>query len=179
MPSLLLIGGVRSGKSSWAVAYANKFHKKTFIATAKEWDDEMRARIEQHRRERGSGWGLVECETDLASELRKAAAMSQMVVVDCLTLWVAGLMENEPDNNTLIRKFIDPVIEQIPLLTCDLLFVTNEVGQGIVPMNTSGRRFRDLQGMINQRFAEACEIVLWFVAGIPTAIKETLPGLNE
>ena len=112
---------------------------------------------------------------DLAGALDCAASQSDILVVDCLTVWTSSLLFSESCMDDIFPKWIDPVITRIDLMKSEIVFITNEVGLGIHPEYESGRKFRDLLGFVNQRFASACDHVLWFTAGIPTAIKGKLP----
>jgi adenosylcobinamide kinase/adenosylcobinamide-phosphate guanylyltransferase len=172
---MLLIGGARSGKSAWAIRYALRFPARTYIATARPDDAEMRARIARHREERGAGWNLLEAERDLLPAIRTAAMSSELILVDCLTVWVAQWMESCSDDEGM-AGYVNPVLEFIQQHRLRILFITNEVGQGIVPTNPLARRYRDLLGSINQQFARTCDTVLLFTAGIPSAIKGKLPS---
>jgi adenosylcobinamide kinase/adenosylcobinamide-phosphate guanylyltransferase len=174
MSTFLLIGGVRSGKSSWAVRYADRYNHKTYIATAEPCDDEMRERIRRHQEERGEGWTTIEAGKNINDALHQSIESSDCIVIDCLTVWTALIMNEEPTHDAIIEKWINPILHTIENTKADIVIVTNEVGMGVHPEYESGRIYRDLLGTINQRFAQTCNHVYLFVAGIPTAIKGTL-----
>ncbi len=175
MASFLLIGGVRSGKSSWAVNYAQHYKSKLYIATAEPCDADMRMRIQKHQQERGEGWTTIEAGTNILYALEQAGDPYDCIVIDCLTIWTARIMEESKSHDDLIMKWVEPMVERIKAISKDVIIVTNEVGMGVHPAYESGRQYRDLLGLVNQRFAQACGNVLLFVAGIPTAIKGHLP----
>jgi adenosylcobinamide kinase/adenosylcobinamide-phosphate guanylyltransferase len=163
-PELLLItGGARSGKSQHALAWAERFRRRAFIATAQALDDEMRLRIARHRGARGGSWTTLEEPIDLAAALRRAQANHDAVVVDCLTLWLSNLilLPGEIDLDTPLRE-LSAALES---RRAAIALVSNEVGSGIVPDNPLARRFRDLCGSLNQEVAARADRVLLVVAG--------------
>ncbi len=171
MSAILIIGGCRSGKSDQALALAANCpgRRKVFIATCIPRDAEMRKRVSDHQIRRGSDWLTVETGTDLLAALEKHAS-ADVVIVDCLTLWVSNLMETGLDDDSLLER-AGEVARFVRETTCAVFLVTNEVGCGIVPENALARRFRDLAGAVNRVMAEACPQVVWMVAGIPVTIK--------
>lgn len=173
MPLITLVtGGARSGKSDYALKLALEAPERgpVFVATAEAFDDEMRQRIEKHRRERPATMQTVEAPIDLAGALRTLPSGTGLAVVDCLTVWMSNLMHHlGADRNEFppvqeLRK----LLEQPP---CDLVFVTNEVGLGIVPENAMARRFRDLAGALNRAVAARADRVIFMVCGIPMQAK--------
>jgi adenosylcobinamide kinase/adenosylcobinamide-phosphate guanylyltransferase len=143
-----------------------------YVATAEPFDDEMRARIAEHRGRRGQDWQTVDAPTDLAGAIEDAAK-DRIVLVDCLTLWI---------NNLMFRKInIDTAIENLEAALAareaPTVLVSNEVGFGIVPDNAEARRFRDLQGQLNQRIAAMAGQVVLMVAGLPMLVKGE-PGIE-
>ncbi len=175
MASSLLIGGVRSGKSAWAVNYARKFKRKLFIATAEPCDDDMKQRIHIHQEERGEGWTTIEAGRDILPALENSSDQYDCIVIDCLTVWTALIMAERESQQQVIQQWIEPLVQEIPKQTAKIVIVTNEVGLSVHPEYKSGRRYRDLLGMVNQKFARACDHVLFFVAGVPIAVKGSLP----
>ncbi len=166
MPAHLVTGGARSGKSAHAEALALQSGLPTvYIATATPGDAEMRARIEQHRRRRPAQWRTVECDSQLGPALRREAKAGQCVIVDCLTLWLAGLAPGQ------IEAERDRLVDAIRAAPGRLLIVTNELGSGVVPLGESTRAFVDEHGITNQRVAAACERVTLMVCGVPVAVK--------
>ena len=164
MTLTMLLGGARSGKSALAVRLAAETGRPvTFVATGEARDAEMAARIDAHRRERPTGWTTVEEPLDLRSALERAPE-ADTVVVDCLSLWVANLLERglEPDDVAAVAAG----------RTAPTIAVSNEVGLGIVPATELGRVFRDLLGRVNAAWVDASDRALFVVAGRALELKE-------
>ncbi len=177
MPSVskltLVLGGARSGKSRYAESLFAALPPPwkppwAYIATAEAGDDEMAARIAAHRERRGSTWRPIEALRDLPAKL--AACGTMPVLVDCLTLWLSNLMLAEAD----LDKEIERLEAALATAAAPVVLVSNEVGFGIVPSFPLGRRFRDMQGIVNQRIAARADRVVLMVAGLPLAVKGTL-----
>jgi len=169
----LVLGGARSGKSRYAEGLITALPPASnppwiYVATAEPGDDEMRARIATHRARRGSPWQTIEAPHELAEAVVLAQPMP--VLVDCLTLWLSNLMMAAADIDAEIAQ-LERALEAA---TAPIVMVSNEVGSGIVPEHPLGRRFRDLQGMLNQRMAARADRVVLMVAGLPLAVKGTL-----
>ena len=164
MPVRLLLGGARSGKSALAVRLAQSWDGPVvFIATARARDGDMADRIERHRRDRPPGWMTVEEPVALVSALRKAPA-DAFLVVDCLTLWVANLMEAEwPEER--IEQAARDAAAALSARTAPGVVVSNEVGLGVVPATELGRSYRDVLGRVNAVFAQAADAAQLIVAG--------------
>ncbi len=161
MGLVLLVGGARSGKSRLAVDLAWREAKPVVvIATAEARDDEMAERIELHRSQRPPEWTTVEEPIDLEGALR-AAPVDAVVVLDCLTLWISNLMEHEVEIADVARRAAEIAAKRTELVVA----VTNEVGSGIVPENSLGRRYRDALGDVNAIWASCAERTLLVVAG--------------
>ncbi len=175
----LLIGGARSGKSVLAVRMAEAHDGPvTFIATAEPRDDEMTARIALHRKTRPADWDTMEEPVDLAGAIA-GAAEAACVIVDCLTLWVANLLERGAGREDVEARAAEAA-KAAAGRVCPVLVVTNEVGSGIVPMHPETRSYRDLMGTVNTTFARDAEHVLLVVAGRALAlssIEEVLPDV--
>jgi adenosylcobinamide kinase/adenosylcobinamide-phosphate guanylyltransferase len=170
----LLIGGARSGKSVLAVRAAEAHDGPvTFVATAEPRDDEMAARIAQHRSTRPADWDTVEEPIDLAGAIA-GAPVQACVIVDCLTLWVANLLERGSGREDAEARAME-ASKSAAGRVAPVLVVTNEVGSGIVPMHPETRSYRDLMGGVNAIFAHDAEHVLWVVAGRAVA----LPPIEE
>lgn len=164
----LVLGGARSGKSALAERLVRGAGgAAVYIATAQAWDDEMAARIAQHRTDRGEGWQTVEAPLDLPAALTEAAQPGRAVLIDCLTLWLSNLMLGGHD----IAAATDALEGAVRAAPCPVAMVANEVGLGIVPDNALARRFRDAQGRLNQRMAAAADLVLFCAAGLPLVMK--------
>jgi adenosylcobinamide kinase/adenosylcobinamide-phosphate guanylyltransferase len=171
LPALsLIIGGARSGKSRLAERLAG-LHAgpRTYIATAEASDPEMAARIARHRSDRAGGsWRTVEVPHDLAGAL---AASEGLVLVDCLTLWLANRMLAGADPEAESGALVDALAAHPGPVIC----VSNEVGWSIVPDNALARAFRDEQGRLNQRVAAGAGLVVAAMAGLPLVLKGRLP----
>lgn len=170
-PLTLVVGGARSGKSSFAESLVTGTGRtRRYIATSEAWDDEMRARIAQHRQDRGAGWITVEAPLDLAGALATAGA-DEAVLVDCATLWLTNHLLAEDD---LVAETAG-LLEALAACAAPVVVVSNETGWGIVPENALARRFRDEQGRLNQRLAAAADLVVTVIAGLPMVLKGRLP----
>jgi adenosylcobinamide kinase / adenosylcobinamide-phosphate guanylyltransferase len=169
----LVLGGARSGKSRYAesliVALPPRFKPPwSYIATAEAGDDEMAKRITAHRARRGSSWQTIEAPRDLANALQ--SCRRRPVLVDCLTLWLSNLLLAGVNIDTEIARFEGA----LAAAAAPTVLVANEVGYGLVPDHPLGRRFRDLQGLLNQRIAARADRVVLVVAGLPLALKGAL-----
>ena len=174
--SLLVLGGARSGKSAYAQAMAEEASGLVpiFLATAEVWDDEMRERIAAHVNARGAAWETREAPFDLVAAIDAAVAPGRVVLVDCLTLWLSNVMLRGDD----VAAATDLLAAQVARLPGPVLYVSNEVGDGIVPETRLGRQFRDAQGRLNQAMARACDAVVLVTAGLPCRLKPApAPGI--
>ncbi len=164
-----VLGGARSGKSRYAESLLTALPPPWFyIATAAAGDDEMTARIEAHRVRRAASWRTVETPRDIARAL--AACGDAPALVDCLTLWLSNLMLSETD----VDAEIDRLEKALQAAAAPVVLVSNEVGFGIVPDHPLGRRFRDWQGVLNQRMAARADRVVLMVAGLPLVLKDAV-----
>lgn len=163
-----VLGGARSGKSSFAEGLIESSGKEAiYLATGRAWDDEMSARIDQHKARRGGLWTTVEEPLDLVSALEVHAAEGTAVLVDCLTLWVTNLMMAERD----VMAETARLAASLPHLKGAVVCVSNEVGLGIVPENRMARDFRDHAGRLHQVVAGAAATVYFVAAGLPLKMK--------
>jgi adenosylcobinamide kinase / adenosylcobinamide-phosphate guanylyltransferase len=171
----LIIGGCRSGKSSYALCLGEKTtgQRKLFVATCQPHDDEMKDRVERHQQERGEHWKTVEAPVEIVDVIERSGLDADIILIDCLTLWVSNLMMTYDSNDDVIER-ISRLSDAILSPPCPIILVTNEVGTGIVPENPLARRFRDLTGWCNQSIASRCTDVVWMVAGIPNSIKSSI-----
>ena len=165
----LILGGVRSGKSRYAEQQAGASGKAVvYFATAQARDAEMARRIAWHRRQRPAHWLLVEEPLALADALEKHASPEHCLLVDCLTLWLSNLLHAGEER---LQRERQALLDCLPRLPGEVLLVTNEVGQGIVPMGELNRRFCDEAGRLHQALAARCERVTWMIAGLPQCVK--------
>jgi len=166
------MGGCRSGKSRYALEMAAQVAEKNniFIATLVPGDDEMKARVQGHQQERDQHWKTVEAPIRLPEAVNDHGLKENVVVVDCLTLWLSNLLL-ESDDPQGVEKQIHVLIQALETAQCSIFLVSNEVGTGIVPENRMARLFRDIAGFANQKVAACADRVVWMVAGIPVTIK--------
>ncbi len=179
-PFIFVTGGCRSGKSGYAQAVAEALAPRgLYLATAEARDAEMRARIEAHRQARGPHWRVLESLPAKAAELYRelpcAIGPGEVLLFDCLTLWVSGCMECRLDETAMQGAFRE-LANALFRLPCPVVVVSNEVGLGLVPETASGRRFRDLAGLANQYMASFATAVVFVVSGYPLAVKGVLPA---
>jgi adenosylcobinamide kinase / adenosylcobinamide-phosphate guanylyltransferase len=168
IPMTLVLGGARSGKSRHAEGLVTANQPPwTYIATAEAGDQEMAARIRLHRDRRGSDWRTIEVPRDISAALAENATTP--VLVDCLTLWLSNLMIAHAD----IEAEIERLQNALAAVKAPVVMVANEVGLGIVPEHPLGRKFRDWQGVLNQRVAAQSDRVILMVAGLPLVIKNS------
>lgn len=170
---ILVLGGARSGKTALAerLATANG-GTPAYLATAEALDDEMIERVAAHRRMREGRFTTIEEPLELPQALFAAAQQHDVVLVDCLTLWITNLLSMERD----VADEVDTMVEMLDsLTTTQVILVSNEVGMGIVPDNALARTFRDLTGAAHQELAAICRHVYLVVAGIPMVVKGDAP----
>lgn len=171
MPTTLILGGARSGKSALAERLAEECQLAvTYLATAEALDEEMRERIAHHQASRPGHWQTREVPRALAQALREEAGPERCLIVDCLTLWLSNLLlDPTPDR---LKTERDALLTTLPNLPGRLILVANEVGLGIVPNNALARRFRDEAGRLNQAVAALCDRVVFVAAGLPITLKD-------
>jgi adenosylcobinamide kinase / adenosylcobinamide-phosphate guanylyltransferase len=168
----LILGGARSGKSALAERLATEYDAVLYIATAAAGDDEMAARIDHHRARRPAHWQLSETPLHLAATLRKEAHVARCLLVDCLTLWLSNLLC--ADDELQFERERAALLSAVENYRGELVLVSNEVGQGVVPLGTLSRRFVDEAGRLHQDLAARCERVVFTIAGLPQLLKGTL-----
>lgn len=166
----LILGGARSGKSAYAGQRAEQSGLPViYIATATAGDAEMQARIERHRADRPSHWQVIEEPVALATVLQQQALAGQCVLVDCLTLWLNNLLALQDE--AAMQTQLQQLFEVVPSLPGQIIFVSNEVGLGIIPLGELSRRFCDEAGLLHQRLAGLCDSVTFMLAGLPQKLK--------
>jgi len=167
---IYVTGGARSGKSSFALRKAFEYKNRVFVATAEPFDDEMQRRIGLHREERGCKFHTIEEPLFPERALRQLPVGTDVVLLDCLTVWTGNLMHHLEDHhavNQQVHRFLD-VLSTPP---CDIILVSNEVGMGIVPENAMARQFRDIAGIVNQRVASVASEAWLLCSGISLRLK--------
>ena len=167
---ILVTGGSRSGKSKHALELAASYNNKAFIATAEATDDEMRARIERHRRERDPSFHTLEEPVDPVVALKALPEETEVALLDCITVWLGNLFYREKIIDGTCPE-IDAFLDILEAPPCHLILVTNEVGMGVIPADGATRLFRDTAGSINQILAERAHEVIFSVSGIPLRVK--------
>ena len=166
---VLVLGGARSGKTAFAENLALRgSNKPAYLATAEALDAEMRDRVASHKAGRAGRFTTIEEPLELSRALIKAAPHHDVILVDCLTLWITNLLIGNHDVADHVEA-LGTTLEQIE--DCRIILVSNEVGLGIVPDNAMARTFRDLAGSAHQRLAELCDDVYFVVAGLPMTLK--------
>lgn len=164
----LVLGGARSGKSAFAESRIGEVPPPwVYIATAEPFDEEMHARIAEHRSRRDARWSTIDCNLDLAAVLERPETTGGAVLVDCLTLWLSNVMLAGRD----VSAETETLLATLASVTGPIVLVSNEVGFGIVPDNALARRFRDAQGRLNQRIAALADEVVLMAAGLPLVLK--------
>lgn len=174
---VLVLGGARSGKTAFAEQLAIRSGQRpAYLATAQALDAEMRERVASHQASRATRFATIEEPLDLSRALERAAPEHDVVLVDCLTLWITNLLVANEDVSTAVSELGATLMQ---LEGCKVILVSNEVGLGIVPDNAMARTFRDLAGAAHQRLAEICDDAYFVVAGLPLTLKGETPGRGE
>lgn len=178
MKSTLITGGARSGKSRLAQELARKTGGPVlFVATAEAGDEEMKQRIELHRKNRPTDWTTIEVTTNIGRKITRNIGQVKTVIIDCVTLLINNVFQkHEGGADALLEKAVQAEIKE--LIKCmerseaRFIIVTNEVGFGIVPADRVSRLYRDLLGKVNQMLSEHVDEVIFMVAGIPITLKK-------
>lgn len=168
---IFITGGCRSGKSRYALDYANRhFSKKMYLATCEVFDEEMALRVETHKKMRGPEWQTVEEPIEIVEKIRQYGDKVEVILLDCITLWLSNLLIKWNDDLRVMEE-VNQLIDTIKQSQTFFIMVSNEVGMGIVPAEPLSRRFGDLSGMANQKVAEMADTVIFTVSGIPIFLK--------
>lgn len=170
---VLILGGARSGKSSFAQRLAKRVGSNVlFLATAQAGDDEMAERIARHKASRPATWRTIEEPLELALVLQTEAASADVVIVDCLTLWLSNLLLREGGaSETEVLGQVDSLLDVYEKGAASYILVSGEVGLGLVPPYPLGRAYRDIMGWMNQKLARRADKVFLMLAGIPLELK--------
>lgn len=170
---VLVLGGARSGKTAFTESLAMRSGSKpAYLATAEALDAEMRDRVASHRAVRGGRFTTIEEPVAVSDALLKAAEHHDVILVDCLTLWITNLLMANEDVSQHVSELGATLVQ---VKTAKIILVSNEVGLGIVPDNAMARTFRDLAGSAHQRLAQICDDVYFIVAGLPMTLKGEAP----
>lgn len=172
LPSLtLVLGGASCGKSAFAESLCFQTNKpRTYIATAQAFDTEMRLKISKHQAQRGPDWHTIEAPNDICGALAQVPD-GHVVLFDCATLWLTNIMLSDAD----VTEATNVMMQALKACRPDVIVVSNEVGHGIVPESSLGRRFRNEQGRLNQILAAQAGLVVHVIAGLPQVLKGSLP----
>lgn len=173
---ILVLGGARAGKTSFAEKLALQYGSNpAYLATAEALDEEMEARVSAHQRQRSKHFTTIEEPLELTEAILTARQTHDVILIDCLTLWISNLLGEKLD----VIAAIDELVEVLQVVRSEqIIMVSNEVGLGIVPENPLARSFRDLCGIGHQRIARQCESVYFVAAGLPLAMKGQLPAFD-
>lgn len=168
---ILVIGGAASGKSAYAEQLITATERpRVYLATAQAFDEEMKDKVVAHQLSRGPNWKTIEEPVAISRTIRERKP-DEVLLIDCLTLWITNLVLGEHDISAMCDE-LESALQNAP---CPIVMVTNEVGQGIVPDNALSRQFRAAQGRLNQSIAAECNQVIAVMAGLPLALKGALP----
>lgn len=184
----LLLGGARSGKSHRAQDLAGRYQRVAYVATAQAFDDEMRRKIRRHQSDRPQQWTTIEEPYELGRVLKERAGEFDVVMVDCLTVWISNLLAGaehisvaaekaeEPENHPAdfppeMERRMEDLVEALKTAPVPVILVSNEVGWGVVPPYALGRQYRDALGELNQRIGRMADDVVLMVAGLPLVLK--------
>ena len=168
---IFVTGGCRSGKSQFALDYANHhFSGKIYLATCEVLDEEMAMRVESHKMARGPEWKTIEESVRIVERVEEGQKTAGVILVDCVTLWVSSLLMKWDDDLRILNE-VERLLSVLRKGPASLILVSNEVGMGIVPADALTRRFRDLAGTANQKIAAAADTVIFMVSGIPVFLK--------
>ena len=172
MAIILVGGGARSGKSQYAQQLGEHAGRVVFVATAQAGDDEeMRRKVDRHRSSRPQHWQTVEEPLRLTETIARHGPTCDLMIIDCLTLFPANLLDAKGENQTSSEDSIETLCLALQSPPCSVVLVSNEVGSGVVPAYPSGRHFRDLLGEMNQSVARVASNVILLVAGLPLVLK--------
>jgi len=170
---LLVVGGAKSGKSSFALNVCNSLgRERIFLATAQALDQEMEERIRRHQVERGSGWRTIEEPLKVAETIGSLDSKDTVILLDCLTLWLNNLYMEYGEDQEVVVEAIENLARQLTNIHGAVVVVSNEVGMGIVPDNQLSRTYRDTAGYMNQRIAHLAGKVVAVLAGLPLVLKD-------
>lgn len=168
MPKVsLILGGAKSGKSKYSEDLTSNYENKIYIATAEARDGEMKDRIKAHQKQRGTSWQTIEEPLNIKDHIQSLHEPNSVILIDCITLWLSNLFEQ----NCNIETETNLLLKTLPNCSADVILVSNELGLSIVPENALARKFRDEQGILNQKLAKVATNVVFIAAGLPINLK--------
>lgn len=168
---ILILGGVRSGKSTFATKIAKESNKKVaYIATSPYFDGDMTERIEQHKKDRPKEWETYEEQKEIPELLRKIGENYDLIIIECLTLFVSNFLLDD-QGEEIIHDKASELLDVLEAGNFNTIIVSNEVGLGIHPENQLGRKYRDIVGRLHQMIASKAQDVFYVFAGVPVNIK--------
>lgn len=167
---IFVLGGARSGKSSFALQQGKAKTPRAFLATAEAFDSEMTTRIQMHKRSRGQGWKTFEVPIQLTEWFASHGANYSSVVVDCLTLWLNNLLRGKVQSRH-VPSHARKLLKAMRACPAHVVMVSNELGLCLVPGDSVSREFRDVAGRINQLIAAEADEVYFLVSGLPLRLK--------
>lgn len=167
---ILVTGGSRSGKTAHALGLAMPHTNRIYLATAEAIDDEMKARITRHQKERGENFQTLEEPLDLAGALGRIPAETDVLLIDCMTVWLGNLMHKNGEQAEPYAEVLE-FIRALKTPPCTIIIVTNEVGSGIIPHDAMTRTYRDHAGWLNQDIANVADDVILVACGLPLHLK--------
>ena len=170
MSITLITGGIKSGKSSYALKLASKFQKKHFIATAEIFDEEMRLKIKKHQEERDASYNTIESPINLGTSLNTIQALDsgqECIIIDCITLWLNNLFYYKKN----IAKEVENLTRSLVKLDCDIFIVTNEIGLGLISTDSDTRQYTNELGLLNQKLMNLSTRAFFMVSGETMKVK--------
>ncbi len=162
----LITGGIKSGKTSYALKIALLYNKRAYLATAEPIDDEMKNKIDRHKKERNNFFDTIEEPIEIANKLLEIKGYD-VVVLDCITTWLGNLFYHEKN----IEKYENKLLQAIKQIGYNLIIITNEVGLGVIPNDELSRKYVNELGSFNQKLAKAADECILMISGIPLKIK--------
>lgn len=163
----LITGGVKSGKTTFALKLGRRYQNKLYIATAESFDEEMQNKIQRHKDERDRSWSTIEEPTEICNAVKRCLEF-EYTVLDCITVWINNLFYHQKG----VEKYVDMFIESLKYVDANLTIVTNEIGLGLIPADKLSRDYTNILGITNQKIALAADMVIFMVSGLPIYIKK-------
>ncbi len=168
----LVLGGSKSGKSQYAQNLSETYPApRLFIATARALDEEMKQKIERHKKQRGPGWCTIEEPLEIANAVEHNSNKYSVILIDCITLWISNMILKREVNQDEFEIQVNNLCKALEKALCPVIVVSNEVGMGIVPDTPLSRKFREYSGLANQQIAKTVDRVTLCVAGLPLHLK--------